>query len=1078
MRDPPAGIVTFLFTDIEGSTRLWERVPGAMQTALARHDAILRETIESHGGRVFKTVGDAFLTVFGSVADAVGAALDGQRALGAEPWGETGPLRVRMAIHAGPAEEREGDYLGPTLNRLARLVSAGRGTQTLLSEVARDLVRAALPDGASLRDLGSHRLRDLQRPEHIYQLLHADLPADFPPPRTLDALPNNLPVQLTSFIGREREIAEVRRILSRARLVTLTGVGGSGKTRLAQQVAVDLLEEFTDGVWHVELGTISDLGLVPQTVATALGVREEPGLPLESTLADYLQNRQALLILDNCEHLVAACARLAEVLLQACPDVKILATSREALGIAGEIAWTVPSLSVADPRGPTDPASLRQYEAVRLFAERAEAVSPAFRLTPQNALAVMQISHRLDGIPLAIELAAARVRVLTVEQIAERLDDRFRLLSGGSRTALPRQQTLLATMDWSYGLLEDKERMLFRRLSVFAGTCTLEASERVCAGDGLEPHEVLDLLTRLVDKSLVVVEDREGQASYRLLESVRQYSQDKLLASGEVRTLRGRHQEYFLAVAEAAEPELQGPDQKRWFDRLDAEHDNLRAALEWSIGEGTGDAGLRLAGALWWFWYVRGYLTEGSAWLREALKTGERTRIRVKALSGAATLSIFVGDHAETERLGGESLALARELGDIWGVAFSLIVLAVTALAQGRRDQAAALVEESLTLSGQIGHRWGTAVGLAVQGRLTSARRDYEKAIPLLEESLVLFRQLGDRWGIAFSQAGLGLVARLAGDYDRATALYKEALATSRDLGNKQGMAQSLFESGQARWRQRDYTRAATLFAESRELFEEMGEKINAAYALYYEGLVANYLGDEDRAAQVLNKSLAAFRDLDRKDGIAYVLEGLGRISLQRGDANRAAELSEESLTLFRAARDHWGQATALHLMGRIALHRGESDRAATLGAQSLEIFRRLGDRWAVAPLLRFLGYAHLARGHLPDAAAHVRESLALRMDLGDRLGIAEGLEGLAAVASAEGQPDRAARWLGSASALRDAIGAPVPLYDRGAHERLEAAVRAALGEGAAADEWAKGQAMPLDEVITTALSASPSAGR
>jgi predicted ATPase len=768
---------------------------------------------------------------------------------------------------------------------------------------------------------------------------------------------------------------------------------------------------------------------------------------------------------------------VAETLLQVCPEIKILATSREAMAVSGEVPWTVPSLSVAGPADSEDPVSLMQWEAVRLFVERAAAVQPGFALTPDLAPWIAQICRRLDGIPLAIELAAARVRVLTVGQIAGRLDDRFRLLTGGSRTALPRHHTLVATMDWSYDLLDEQDRVLFRRLSVFSGTCTLDAAEEVCAGNGLESKNVLDVLVRLVDRSLVVVEEREGQARYRMLETVRQYGRDRLLESGEVRSVRDRHLEYFLALAEGAEPALQGPDQKTWFDRLEAEHDNLRAALEWSLGEDRGDAGLRLAGALWWFWYVRGYLTEGAAWLREALKRDGHTKVRIRALTGAAALSIFIGDHAETSALGNESLALARELDDAWGMALSLIVLSVTALAQGQRDRAATLIEESLTLTRRMGHQWGIAIGLAIQGRLASARRELALATALLEESLALFRQLGDRWGIAFSQAGLGLAARLAGDYDRAAVLYREALATSRDLGNKQGVAWSLFESGQARLRQRDYARAAMLFAESRELFVEMGEKPDAAYALHYQGLVANYLGDQDRAEQFFNESLSAFDDLGRQDGRAYALEGLGRINLQRGELERAAVLAEESLTIFRAAQDRWGQATALHLMGRIALQRGDGDQAAALGEQSLDIFRQLNDRWAVAPLLRFLGYATLALKRFPDAALRFAESLQLRAALGDQLGVAEGLEGLAAVEEAEQHGDQAAWLLGAASAVRDAIGAPIPPHDRISHGRLVASVRHALGEAAASAAWTRGRALPLEQIIQDALRRPPGAG-
>ena len=483
MANPPTGTVTFLFTDIEGSTKLWELYPDAMKVALARHDIILRQAIESHGGVVFKTVGDAFCAAFSSAPAAVEAALAAERALFSERWGETGAVRTRAALHTGNAESREGDYFGPTLNRVARLLSTGYGGQILLSLPAQELVRDHLPEGTELRDLGEHRLKDLIRPERIYQLAAWGLPADFPPLRALDPQRTNLPIQPTSFIGRRQEMAEVRRLLTATRLLTLTGTGGVGKTRLALHVAADLVDAYRDGVWLVELASVTDPALVLQAVAAALGVREQPGRPLRDTLIDFLDARHLLLVLDNCEHLVAACAQLADAVLHACPTVTILATSREALGVGGELTWRVPSLPAPDAQHPPPLEHLTQYEAVRLFIDRAVFALPSFTVTNANAPAVAQICWRLDGISLAIELAAARVKLLAPEQIAARLDDRFRLLTGGSRTALPRQQTLRAAIDWSYDLLSEPERTLLRRLSVFAGGWTLEGAEAVC-GDG------------------------------------------------------------------------------------------------------------------------------------------------------------------------------------------------------------------------------------------------------------------------------------------------------------------------------------------------------------------------------------------------------------------------------------------------------------------------------------------------------------------------------------------------------------------------------------------------------------------
>lgn len=475
------GTWTFLFTDIEGSSKLWDEKPEAMRKALARHDELLRKAFS--GGHVFKTVGDAFYAAFTSPSEAIQAAISAQKDLLGESWGEIGSMPVRIGLHTGEAEFRDNDYFGPSLNRVARLLSTGHGGQILISQATYELVRDGLPKGTETRFLGEHRLRDLERPESIYQLLVEGLPTEFPALRSLSELPNNLPLQVNTFIGREKELSDVDSLISKHRLVTFTGSGGTGKTRLSLQAGADLLPEFEDGVWLVELAPLTEAELVPQTVAAALRVREEPGRSLQETLLAFLRDKHLLLILDNCEHLLDATARLADAIGRQCPRVHVVATSREPLAIQGEQVYRVPSLSTPDPKRKESLHALGQYEAVRLFIDRALLAQPSFQVTNENAPAVAQICHRLDGIPLALELAAARVRAMPVETIAARLDDRFRLLTGGSRTALPRQQTLRATIDWSYGLLDEKEKTLLRRLSVFAGGWTLEAAERVCADD-------------------------------------------------------------------------------------------------------------------------------------------------------------------------------------------------------------------------------------------------------------------------------------------------------------------------------------------------------------------------------------------------------------------------------------------------------------------------------------------------------------------------------------------------------------------------------------------------------------------
>jgi predicted ATPase/class 3 adenylate cyclase len=809
MPNLPSGTVTFLFSDIQGSTKLWEKYPDAMRHALARHDALIRQSIEAHGGYIFKTVGDGFCAAFDIATDAVAAALSAQHAFFTEAWGETGPLHIRIALHTGTAKEHDGEYFGPTLNRVARLLSTGHGGQTILSPTTTELVRDQLPGGVVLRDLGKHRLRDLDRPEHIFQIVTPHLPADFPPLKSLEDLPNNLPAQLTNFIGREREMAEIKRLLTETRLLTLTGAGGFGKTRLSMQVAADLLDAFADGVWLVELAPLFDSTLVPQTVASTLGLREEPGHSLLGILTNYLRAKNLLLILDNCEHLIGACAQLAEALLRACPNLRILTTSREALGIAGESVWIVPSLSLPDrwyqPSTGSDIVSaITQYEAVRLFIDRAISVLPTFTVTNQNAPAVAQICHRLDGIPLAIELAAARVKVLSVEQIASRLDDRFHLLTGGSRTALPRQQTLQAAIDWSYNLLSEAEQVLLSRLSVFAGGWTLEAAEAVCAGESVKESEVMDLLSRLVYKSLVIAEELSGEKRYRFLETIRQYSRDKFVKSGEEENIRNRHLDFFLGLAERSEPRLLRKEQIVWLEQLEMNHDNLRGALEWSQTEGDIKKGLRLAGALWRFWEVRSYLSEGRERLKtilgraEALRLGDTVEY-AKALNTAGRLAWAQGDYASGQPYFEKYSTISKRLGDRLGVAFALSGLGTLAWSRGDYESAYPYYEECLTIGKELGAegKWIAADALTGLGIVAISRSDYESARSLFDESLIIFRELGDKWSIGILLWWVGNVSTAQSNYIKAHSLYKEAVTNAIEVGNKWGIPYALEALGE-----------------------------------------------------------------------------------------------------------------------------------------------------------------------------------------------------------------------------------------------------------------------------------------
>ncbi len=848
----PTGTVTFLFTDIEGSTRLLQQLGDRYADVLAEYRRLLRTTVYTQGGRDVDTQGDGCFFAFPRAKDALSAAVTALRAIHRYPWPTGISVRVRMGLHTGEPISGDTGYVGMDVHRASRICAVGHGGQVLLSQTTRDLVADDLPKGVSLRDLGQHRLKDLGDPQCLFQVVAAELPADFPPLNSLDAFPNNLPRQVTSFVGREREMVEVKRLLSTTCLLTLAGAGGCGKTRLALQVGADLLQQYPDGVWLVDLAPLSDPTLVPHAVVSALGVSEQPSHSLSETLADYLRPKSLLLLLDNCEHLLSTCAQLADTLLRGCPTLRILATSREGLGIAGEMTYRIPSLSLPDLHRLPSPQGLMEYEAVRLFAERAAFSKPGFQVTSSNAAAVANVCHRLDGIPLAIELAAARVKALPVEAIALRVDDRFRLLTGGSRTALPRHQTLRATMDWSYELLSEQERALLRRLSVFAGGFTLEAVERICGKDGVDAGDVLNLLTDLVNKSLVAFDEQQGQGRYRLLETVRQYSWDRLVESGEDADARRRHRDYYLALAEQAELELRGPDQGAWLKRLDTEYDNLRVALDWSKMEGgTLEAGLRLAGTLYHLWEVHG-LREGREWLEGMLSQARGTSpaVRAKALNATAFVAHRQGDFQRLPALCSEALALCRTLGDEWGSAFALHYLAHAAESQGDYVQAIETMEEAVALCRSAGDKWWRAASLNCLGEIVRLQGAYERAVALSEESLRLARELGDKRGVAASLVNLGAVVGRQGDYVRAEAMLKESLALFWELGYKLRLAHCLLGLARTAYGLCQHERAVRLFAAVAALRQVTGI-----------GLQPSDLAEHDRVMTALRGALgdAAF---------------------------------------------------------------------------------------------------------------------------------------------------------------------------------------------------------------------------
>lgn len=959
----PIGMVTFLFTDIEGSTRLLQQLGERYTEILEAHQRLLRGAIRERDGCEFDTKGDALFAAFSRAEDALAAAVAAQRALHNHAWPDDGPVRVRMGLHTGHASVVGTGYIGLPLHVTARIIEAGHGGQILMSHVTRDLVANDLPPEVTVRSLGVHQLKDLSDPQHIFQVVVSDLPGDFPPLELRGTVFNNLPIQLSSFIGREREIAEVTRLLSTTRLLTLTGSGGCGKTRLALQAAREMLDVFDAGVWLVELAAVSDPDLVTQKLALALRLREQPGRPLLASVLDYLQDKHLLMIMDNCEHLIAGCARLAEALLRACPSLRILTSSREALRIPGETTLRVPSLAMPDREDSASLEKLARVESVRLFVDRASDASPTFSLTIENAGAVVQVCRRLDGIPLAIELAAARTPVLSVEQIAARLDKAFQILGGGSRTNLPRHQTLKAAMDWSYDLVSGQERILLRRLSVFAGGFTIESVEAICAGGGVSTEEVLDIFARLADKSWVIVEDK-GESRYRLLETVRQYSQDKLRESGEIARFQEKHRDWYLALAERVEPELLGPDESAWLDRLDLEHDNLRLALEWSLANQEGEAELRLTSALGWFWFRRGYWTEGRDRLEGALarSQGAPTRARAKALYRAGFLAWRVGDYRRAVALSEESRILCRNMNDRWGMAFSLQTLGAVARYQGDYKRAAVLHTESLSIFRDLGEKWGIAFALSFLGLAAYSQGSYEQAAALFDESLSRFRDLRQKWGIAIALHNLGIVKRCQGDYARAGEFHEESLSYFREVGDKLNTSTALDALGRASLYQGDCARARTLHEEGLALSKELGDRPGIAHALDSLGRVAATGGRFLDAAALHEQSLALFRALGDKRGIALSLHGLGIAERGRADCGRATALLSESLTLRTEMGERLGVIECLEGLAGVACARHQAERAVRLLGAAATLRHTIGAPLPPVNLSEYQGYVDGAR--------------------------------------------------------------------------------------------------------------------
>jgi predicted ATPase/class 3 adenylate cyclase len=899
MRDLPIGTVSLLFTDIEGSTRLLEQVGERYAEMLEECRQLLRAAFQQWHGHEVDTQGDAFFVAFARASETVAAAVAAQRALASHRWPEGVAVRVRMGIHTGEPTLSAENYIGLDVHHAARIMSAGHGGQVLLSQTTRDLVEHDLPDDVSLRDLGAHRLKDLQQKSHLFQLVIAGLPADFPPLKTLDTHPNNLPVQLTSLIGRGLELATVQRLLSRedVRLLTLIGPGGTGKTRLGLQVAAELSDRFVDGVFFVNLAPLSDPALVVPTIAHTLDVKETGHQSLLDLLKVSLRDKHLLLLLDNFEQVISAASQVTE-LLAACPNLKIVVTSRAVLHVRGEQEFAVPPLAVPDPKHVPDLVTLSQYEAVALFIARAQAVKPEFQVTNANAPAVAEICTRLDGLPLAIELAAVRIKLLPPQALLARLGQRLAVLTGGARDVPARQQTLRNTIEWSYHLLDAQEQRLFRRLSVFVGGCTLQAVEAVCEELGAGSGKVFDAVASLIEKSLLQQTELEGEEPrLRMLETIREYALEALAATRELEVTQQAHAAYYLSLAERAEAELEGPRQIRWLERLEREHDNLRAALQWSL-ERVGDEeakadqemALRLAGAMWLFWYAHGHLDEGRALLERVLAGSQGTAgsMRAKALQGALFLSTKQGDYDQAEALAEE----IRALGDTPLLAFSLDDLGGLAWLRGNLAKAHSLFEQGLAAAREKGDRVAIATGLDYMGRLAGSKGEYARARTLFEEGLTLLREVGNIGELAIVSFRFAEVLFVSqGDPVLVNSLLAESLALAQELSHKGTRASALRIAGQVALSQGDAAKARERAEESLTLLRETGEWMYVADTLCLLASVEAHQGDHAEALAHYQESLAEARQMGNRLVIAPSLEGLAAVVAAQGEFTWAARL-------------------------------------------------------------------------------------------------------------------------------------------------------------------------------------------
>ncbi|HME15652.1 MAG TPA: LuxR C-terminal-related transcriptional regulator [Mycobacterium sp.] len=1010
----PTGTVTLLLADVEGSTRLWESQPKEMTAAVARLNQTVSEAIAEHGGvrPVEQGEGDSFVAAFARASDAVAAALELQRA-------PLAPIRLRIGVHTGEIQLRdEGNYAGPTINRTARLRDLGHGGQTLLSGATEALVLDGLPSGAWLTELGTHALRDLPRPERVKQLCHPDLANDFPPLRLSKAvISQRLPVQLTSFVGRQAELSQVHELLTQNRLLTLTGAGGAGKTRLAIQTAGQLSGEFgrfPEGVWYVDLAPITDPEFVPLTVARAFGLPDQPGRSTMDTLTRFVADRQMLVVLDNCEHLLDASATLVNELLGAAAGLTLLATSREPIGVAGEVSWRVPSLPLRD-------------EAIELFADRARRARPAFAVSDDNVAVVGEICARLDGLPLAIELAAARVRALSLAEILDSLHDRFRLLTGGARTAVRRQQTLRASVDWSHTLLTQPERVLFRRLAAFLGGFDFDAAQTVASGGEVERYQVLDQLTLLVDKSLVVADDSRGRTRYRLLETVRQYALEKLGESGEADAVRARHRDHYTAMAAVLDAPA-GSDYEHRLEQADIEIDNLRAAFGWSRENSAIELALTLASSLQPLWQARGRIREGRAWFDTALADLDAQHpevaaaVRARALADKAVLDTWAGAAASTDQAE-QALAIARDVDDPALLARTLAACGFIAGAGYNAEVARACFAEAIGLARAVDDRWRLSRILALQAQGAEIAGDLLGMRAAGEEGRDLADAIGDRFNSRACRFYLGTSQTARGDLAGAVAQLGEVAAEA----------------------------------------EEARDEIYRVTTLGGQSLALAYQGEAAAARAAAEAALKGAAELGGRFAVV-THAAVGFAALAAGDGaavHEAREASREDMTVLSggtaAVQRIWNAEAALADRDLAAARRWADEAVATMTGLWLA--------WALCTRARVA----IAAGEPEQAERDAQDALTCGAGIEAYLLVPDILECLAALAGDGASHREAARLLGAAESIRQRMGAVrFKIYDADYHASV-AALRDAMGEQDFDSAWAEGAALSVEEAITYA---------